>query len=92
MKRRKKSMPNKIICSSILAALLVSGSSYTFASAENNDGNGKVNVESIVQKGQEILKEQRKEASLHAANKLGISKKRFNPLILDTYFGILCFS
>ncbi|MBB2481292.1 S8 family serine peptidase [Bacillus sp. APMAM] len=78
MKRGKKSMPNKIICSSILAALLVSGSSYTFASAENNDGKGKVNVESIVQKGQEILKEQRKEASLNAANKLGISKKDIN--------------
>ncbi|MGE8203778.1 S8 family serine peptidase [Heyndrickxia sp. NPDC080065] len=78
MKRKKRSFPYKIISSSILAALLVSGSSYTFASTENHDSQSKVNVESIVKKGQEIFIEERNEASKDAANKLGITKQEIN--------------
>lgn len=76
MKRKKRLIPYKIFSTSILAALLLSGTSYTFAS--ENDSQSKVNVESIVQKSQEIFREQRREASIQAKNNLGISKTEIN--------------
>lgn len=79
MKRRsRRSIPFKIISSGILAALLVSGSNYSFANTEERSNQSKVNVESIVQKGQEILREQKQKANLDAKNKLGITKSDIN--------------
>ncbi|MED3781796.1 S8 family serine peptidase [Heyndrickxia sporothermodurans] len=79
MKRRsRRSIPYKIISMGILAALLISGSNYSFAKTEQTSNQSKVNVESIVQKGQEILREQKQKANLDAKNKLGITKADIN--------------
>lgn len=79
MKRRsRRSIPYKIISMGILAALLISGSNYSFAKTEQTSNQSKVNVESIVQKGQEILREQKQKANLDAKNKLGITKAIIN--------------
>lgn len=78
MKRKKRLIPYKILSTSILAALIVSGGSSSFASTGQNDGKNKVDVESIVKNSQEIFIDQRNEAAKNAANKLGITKQEIN--------------
>lgn len=78
MKRKKRLIPYRILSASILATLLISGGSSSYAGTGKDDSQSKVNVESIVKNSQEIFIDQRNEAGKNAANQLGITKQEIN--------------